>query len=235
MHRPEKVLFIWDELGRVGGVEVFLYQCLKWLPEHGLIRYVLEVGQAGGSQSNQLDPFNDRLIRAPQLSNSSSNIKSSGVLNEMVKLGVRVIILNSWEYSQILDLPTQDLTFPVIAIVHNDRDVFYENARVLHDRVGTIVGVSERICRNLKAVVPFSRRSMVRRIPYGVEAAPPRRPSMRDRPLQLVYLGRIQQEQKRILDLVPFVEALNLLGVDCMLNLIGDGGSSRELLNKLSG
>jgi len=95
-HRPEKVLFIWDELGRVGGVEVFLYQCLKWLPEHGLIPYVLEVGQGGGSQSNQFDPFNNRIIRAPQLSNSSLKISSSGVLNEMVKLGVRVIILNSW-------------------------------------------------------------------------------------------------------------------------------------------
>ena len=233
-HRPEKVLFIWDELGRVGGVEVFLYQCLKWLPEHGLIPYVLEVGQGGGSQSNQFHLFNDRIIRAPQLSNSSSNIKTSGVLNEIVKLGVRVIVLNSWEYCQILDLPSQELKIPVIAIVHNDRDVFYENARVLHDRVGSIVGVSERICNKLKAMVPFSRRSMVRCIPYGVEAAPPRRSWTRDRPLQLVYLGRIQQEQKRILDLVPFVEALNSLGVDCMLNLIGDGGSSRELLNKLS-
>ena len=231
---PEKILFIWDQLGRVGGVEVFLYQCLKCLPNHGLEPYVLEVGQGGGSLGNQFRPFNDRIIRAPHLSDSSSNTKTSGILTEMVKLGVRVIVLNSWEYSQILDLPSHVLTIPVIAIVHNDRDIFYDNARLLHDRVSTIVAVSETIGSKLKAVVPHSRRSIVRYIPYGVEPAPPRQSWTRDRPLQLVYLGRIQQEQKRIFDLVPFVEALNSLGVDCVLNLVGEGGSSGELRDQLS-
>jgi glycosyltransferase involved in cell wall biosynthesis len=232
--RPENILFIWDQLGRVGGVEVFLYQSLKWLPDHGLIPYVLEVGQGGGSQSEQFRPFDDRIIRAPDLGTLSSNIKPSEVLAKIAKLGIRVIILNSWEYNEILDLPRKDLTIPVISIVHNDRDVFYEMARLLQDRVSTIVGVSERIRTKLKAVVPLSRRSIVRYIPYGVESVALREPKTFDRPLQLVYLGRIQQEQKRIFDLVPFVTALNALGVNCVLNVIGDGGDVRELFDKLS-
>jgi glycosyltransferase involved in cell wall biosynthesis len=232
--KPERVLFIWDELGRVGGVENFLYQCLKWLPHFGLIPYVLEVGQGRGSQRIQFDQFEDRIIRAPHLSDYSLNIKDSGVLTEIVNLGIQIIILNSWEYSQILNLPKQDLTIPVIAIIHNDRDVFYENALLLHDRVSTIVAVSSTICRKLKAVLPLSRRSIVRWIPYGVDPAPARQQWSENRPLQLVYLGRIQQEQKRILDLLPFVEALNSLRVDSVLSLIGEGESSRGLLDKLS-
>jgi glycosyltransferase involved in cell wall biosynthesis len=232
--RPENILFIWDQLGRVGGVEVFLYQSLKWLPDHGLIPYVLEVGQGGGSQSEQFRPFDDRIIRAPDLGTLSSNIKPSEVLAKIAKLGIRVIILNSWEYNEILDLPRKDLTIPVISIVHNDRDVFYEMARLLQDRVSTIVAVSDRIRTKLKAVVPLSRRSIVRYIPYGVEPVALREPKTSDRPLQLVYLGRIQQEQKRIFDLVPFVTALNALGVNCVLNVIGDGGDVRELFDKLS-
>jgi glycosyltransferase involved in cell wall biosynthesis len=232
--RPENILFIWDQLERVGGVEVFLYQSLKWLPDHGLIPYVLEVGQGGGSQSEQFRPFDDRIIRAPNLATLSSNIKPSEVLAKIAKLRIRVIILNSWEYNEILDLPRKDLTIPVISIVHNDRDVFYEMARLLQDRVSTIVAVSDRIRTKLKAVVPLSRRSIVRYIPYGVEPVALREPKTSDRPLQLVYLGRIQQEQKRIFDLVPFVTTLNSLGVNCVLNVIGDGGDVRELFDKLS-
>jgi glycosyltransferase involved in cell wall biosynthesis len=233
--RSEKVLLIWDELGRVGGVENFLYQCLKWLPNHGLVPYVLEVGRGGGSQSPQFLPFNDRIIRAPQLCNPLSNVKNSGILGDIVNLGIKVIVLNSWEYSQILDLPKEDLAIPVIAIIHNDRDVFYDSAKLLYGRVTTIVAVSETICRKLKAVLPISHRSIVQCIPYGVEPASLRRPRDGDRPLQIVYLGRIQQEQKRILDLVTFVEELDALGTECVLNLIGEGENCSELLDKLSG
>jgi glycosyltransferase involved in cell wall biosynthesis len=226
----EKVLFIWDQIGRVGGVENFLYQCLNHLPRFGLVPYVLEVGRACGSLSTQFNPFNNRILKPPHQRNALTYGPS--ILTELMGLGIRAIVLNSWEYSEILDLP--DLRIPAISIVHNDREVFYQNSYLLNDRIGTIVGVSETICRKLRAALPDSRKSIVRCIPYGVDPASLRPAWEGDRPLQLGYIGRIQQEQKRIFDLVPFVEALNSLRVNCALNIIGEGGSSSELFEKLN-
>src|SRR4051794_29188893 len=126
MNQAAKVLFIWDQLGRVGGVETFLYQCLKWLPNYGLAPHVLELRHLQGSQSLQYAAFKDRIIEPRQR-------EPSAVLAEIVRLGVKLIVLNSWEYSHILTAPLHDAKIPVIVIVHNDRDVFYENARLLYD------------------------------------------------------------------------------------------------------
>src|SRR6266498_2270035 len=70
MKQPAKVLFIWDQLGRVGGVETFLYQCLKWLPNYGLAPYVLELRHRKGSQSLQYRTFKDRVIEPPHSKHS---------------------------------------------------------------------------------------------------------------------------------------------------------------------
>jgi glycosyltransferase involved in cell wall biosynthesis len=234
---PEKVLFVWDELEKLGGVEHFLYQCLKWFPQYGLTSYVLEVGQSRGSYSGQFAqfaPFKDRIIRAPLGHSAPLDIKKSGLLADILRLGIRVIVLNSWEFCQILELPREDLTIPVVSIVHNDRKILYDTARLFQDRVSSIVAVSETISRKLKAELSPARSSIVRWIPHGVEPVTAWKQREGNRPLQLVYLGRILQYQKRIFDLVPFVDELNSLGVDCMLNLIGEGESSNELLAKLS-
>jgi glycosyltransferase involved in cell wall biosynthesis len=65
-------------------------------------------------------------------------------------------------------------------------------------------------------------------IPGGV--APPRhlrRPH--EGPLRIGYVGRIEQMQKRVLDLLPFVEALDRRGIPFTLDVAGDGTVIDEL------
>jgi glycosyltransferase involved in cell wall biosynthesis len=50
-------------------------------------------------------------------------------------------------------------------------------------------------------------------------------------PLRIAYLGRLVQEQKRVFDLPPLLDALGSRGVDFTLALIGDG-SDREALER---
>lgn len=60
-------------------------------------------------------------------------------------------------------------------------------------------------------------------IPGGV--APPRQPPRQahEGPLRIGYVGRIEQLQKRVFDLVPFVEALERRGIPFTLDVAGDG------------
>ncbi len=48
-------------------------------------------------------------------------------------------------------------------------------------------------------------------------------------PLRIIYTGRIVQEQKRILDLIGVVNALNRIGVDFRLTVVGDGPERQTL------
>jgi glycosyltransferase involved in cell wall biosynthesis len=72
----------------------------------------------------------------------------------------------------------------------------------------------------------------VRSIPGGV--APPRRTrDARSGPLRIGYVGRIEQLQKRALDLVPFVEELERRGLAFTVDVAGAGGALDELRARL--
>jgi len=53
-------------------------------------------------------------------------------------------------------------------------------------------------------------------------------------PLRIAYLGRLVQEQKRIFDLPPLLDALGSKGVDFTLTLIGDGADRAVLERRLA-
>jgi glycosyltransferase involved in cell wall biosynthesis len=69
-------------------------------------------------------------------------------------------------------------------------------------------------------------------IPGGV--APPRHlRRSHEGPLRIGYVGRIEQLQKRALDLLPFVEALDRRGIPFTLDVAGDGTVIDELRAQL--
>jgi glycosyltransferase involved in cell wall biosynthesis len=69
-------------------------------------------------------------------------------------------------------------------------------------------------------------------IPGGV-AAPHRLRVAHDGPLRLGYVGRVEQQQKRVLDLPPLVEELERRGIPFTLDVAGDGTAMEELRARL--
>jgi glycosyltransferase involved in cell wall biosynthesis len=68
----------------------------------------------------------------------------------------------------------------------------------------------------------------IKSIPGGV--APPRRMTLRqDGALRIGYVGRLEQVQKRILDMPRLVDALERRGVRFELEIVGDGSMIAEL------
>jgi glycosyltransferase involved in cell wall biosynthesis len=99
-----------------------------------------------------------------------------------------------------------------------------------------LVGVSGVLSGILAEAIP-TRSVDIHRIPYGVRVDDrvPRDPLGADRPLRLVYTGRVEEEQKRASALLWMSRSLAARGVAHELRIVGDGVSRAGLENESAG
>ena len=96
------------------------------------------------------------------------------------------------------------------------------------DFVDVCIASGERILGEVR------RRTTVPSVSIPGGVAPPRRVrAAHEGPLRIGYVGRIEQVQKRVLDLPPFVEELERRGVPFTLDIAGDGTVIDELRARL--
>lgn len=121
-----------------------------------------------------------------------------------------------------------------LAVHHSD--IAYNDLLCTHYAQGidAFVGVSTRIAGRLGGLLP-GRGEDIAEIPYGVEVPDRliRRDSLAHRAIRLVYVGRLEHEQKRIGSMVTLHDALVNAGVDVELALVGDG-PAREAMEQAS-
>lgn len=115
---------------------------------------------------------------------------------------------------------------------HND--IEYDRRVLAHyePALAEIVGVSDHTTSLLRTLLPG--RS-VTPIAYGVEVprSPARRSPLataaRSRPVRLLYTGRLDHHQKRILALPHMSRSLHDMGIDHELTILGDGPAAADL------
>jgi len=137
-----------------------------------------------------------------------------------------------------LALPYLHPSIATFSIAHNDVGAFYEPLKHYQSFIDVAIGVSEAIHRKLieECGVPPER---ARQIPYGVSTVPAEEISgLRNfegsGPLKIGYVGRLVQEQKRVMDFVPLVRELGREKVPFELHLIGAGPDRAALENALA-
>ncbi len=108
---------------------------------------------------------------------------------------------------------------PVIAIAHTDHAVC-RDVMEFYDRWDGAVGVSAA-CMQWLAPLAGDRPSA--KIVYGVPVAAAPRTVRAGGPLQLAYIGRMVEPQKRITDLLAVIDGLESRTVDYVLHMVGDG------------
>jgi glycosyltransferase involved in cell wall biosynthesis len=122
---------------------------------------------------------------------------------------------------------TEPSALRVIGWQHSDID--YDRRVLTHYApiLSAAVAVSRTIESRLLAVSPPAPYP-IHRIPYGVEIGPlaARRASGA---LRILYTGRIEHRQKRILALPHFSRALESRGIDHVLTVAGDGPAAGDL------
>jgi glycosyltransferase involved in cell wall biosynthesis len=118
----------------------------------------------------------------------------------------------------------------IVGIVHSDDPQHYEHVLRLGQYWNAIVAVSATIAHEVSKRAPnLSKRLSV--IPYGIAAAEVltdrRRPAAA--PLRVVYAGRIDQPQKRVLDIPGILQAAAALGTPTHLTVAGSGPAEAQL------
>lgn len=138
-----------------------------------------------------------------------------------------------------LALPLLDPGIPTLSVAHNDVGAYYEPLKHYGEFIDCAVGVSREIHRRIveECGIPPER---ARRIPYGVEplseeeARARADSSLEGGPLRVGYVGRLVQEQKRVLEMAPLAAELVRRGVEFELHVVGEGPARAALEAELA-
>lgn len=110
-----------------------------------------------------------------------------------------------------------------IGMCHADDDEQYYRPLSWYEPLVTkFIAVSPECGVRLADRIPC-RGQDIAVLPYGVEVPGSLERDYRTAPLRLVYAGRVTQLQKRVRDLVPFVEALRQARVPFEFDIVGEG------------
>ena len=120
-------------------------------------------------------------------------------------------------------------SYPIIGVLHADELHYYDLAKRYSDKVAVFTCVSERVHRVLLERVPQIPAASVHTIPCGINLPSETKPRNLPHILQLAYVGRITQYQKRTGDLAAIAVALREQHVPFHLHIIGDGTDKNAL------
>lgn len=118
----------------------------------------------------------------------------------------------------------------VIAFAHADEDHYYELLTYYEPIISKFVAVSDTVYENLRRLLP-SRLVDISKLIYPVPVIDGRKIYDHSRPLVITYAGRIQQGQKRILDLIALAELLALKKGAYHFKIAGDGPDLTQLVD----
>jgi len=130
-------------------------------------------------------------------------------------------------------LPLLDPRIATLTIGHNDQETFYSPVRHYKEFLTRAIGVSDEICRKYvdECGMPAER---VEWIPYGVATSDDEPVTAAGGPLKLVYVGRFENTQKRISDVIKIAQKLDESGIDFTFDLVGDGEEMPAVRSELS-
>ena len=116
----------------------------------------------------------------------------------------------------------------VVQILHGDHEYYYDLAARHEDVVDAFVVLGRAMERTLKARLPH-RADDVYCLPFGIPEPPRRRAPSASGPLRLLYAGRLEDDQKGVLDLPLIDRHLADGGIDVRWTIVGSGPDERRL------
>ena len=152
----------------------------------------------------------------------------AAALQSGVPAGVPVIVSNdpdTWAAAAYLS-PRN----PMIAVLHGNHVINDQLALRYGRAAAAITCVSTRVNRRTSALDRPGRAPLVT-IPCGIPMRPQNRPAHSSEPLRLVWVGRMDEGEKRVSDLPKIAAQLRDSGASFTFDLMGDG-PARESLSR---
>jgi glycosyltransferase involved in cell wall biosynthesis len=118
--------------------------------------------------------------------------------------------------------------YPVVGVLHADDEHYYGLAEAYGSRLSALVGVSARIVAQARRRLRLEP-ARVHRIPCGIRLPEPAVRSTNGDAARLIWVGRIEERQKRVSDLPAILRAICQLQTEATLDIVGDGPDIRRL------
>jgi glycosyltransferase involved in cell wall biosynthesis len=116
-----------------------------------------------------------------------------------------------------------------VGVLHADEDHYYDLALKYKNVIAQFVCVSKRIRQNLLMRCADISDEKIFVIPCGIPLPEVVVKTEYKDFLEIIYVGRVTQYQKRVFDIPPICAALKRMGVAYKLTVIGSGGDMHEL------
>jgi glycosyltransferase involved in cell wall biosynthesis len=218
-----------------GGMESFLLRLAAYFHEQGCSVELITTVERG--------EWFGRLAELGIPAHHVPGYRSSGLLNplqhtlrvsaQLRRGNYEAVLLNHSRHAQagLARLPEPVVAIPIL---HNDSEPIYQVGCGNADAWNVAVAVSRKVADTAQQRVP---RRPVLEITSGVELPTASQWQSRrgwSRPLQLIYIGRLDHAQKGVLWLPPIYRACLNRGVECLLTVVGDGPDAAALRQLLS-
>ncbi|OQC38810.1 MAG: UDP-D-galactose:(glucosyl)lipopolysaccharide-1,6-D-galactosyltransferase [Acidobacteria bacterium ADurb.Bin051] len=229
-----RVLFLTRGWPSRGGTEVWLDTLVGQLRAHGV---EVEVGVAEGARFN--DP--DELFAASRFVRSGHVLDGCSGWREGRRYRVRRL-LERLRPAVVAPLRLQDGLhvasrekarhgFRIVYPLHEYRAGYFQDLVDYGSWIDRVV-VCDELSRRAVIEVAGLEESQVTLITQGVAPGSGRR-TAEPGPLRLGYVGRLEESQKRVSDLVAVCRALDRRGVKFLLRIVGAGPEERTLKENL--
>lgn len=219
-----------------GGVETIVNDISRELPKRG---WRVLLGLAKGSRFNNVETYRHQYSDLPIVEIDGTKGTRQGRLEGLDKviqntqpdvvLSARIIDA----YEVVTNLKRRN-GLPRLAVTIQAYESQYLYDAWLYRHCIDLCVTSGQMIR--EALIHWSKlpKERVQSIPGGVRLPdPPVAPRERRLPIRLGYVGRLEQGQKRVFDLIPFLEALDSRDIPYELSVVGTGPASTELTRRL--
>jgi glycosyltransferase involved in cell wall biosynthesis len=215
-----------------GGVENIIADLCKNLPNYHIEPIV---GLAKGERFNDPDRYRKAFPDLPIVDIDGTKGTRQARVEALVDTfkAIRpdiVLIARVFDVYEALSRLKKNKSCPRLAVTIQAYEPHYLFDAFLYREVIDLIVTSGELIR--KALIQWGGLpgDRVINIPGGVkqpfQAVPPRTPRT---PVRLGYVGRLDSGQKRILDIVPFLNKLREIGIDFHLDLVGTGPAESEV------
>jgi glycosyltransferase involved in cell wall biosynthesis len=225
-------LWVWYAPFQLGGVESYLLNMARETIAAGGKISIAAISNADGPLRAEFLATGARLLDWTAFSRAFSAQEPSTAIRSQIAMDLGeaqpdVIALNDCNDFSIGAAPLLRRVRPFCTIVdtfHIDSPAaeYLEFRQIFLDVLDGIATTNESVASRFRDRYPSSAPLSVRYIPNGATAAVGERRSA-DETLQLLYVGRLAQDQKRVLELPWLFDRLRASGKKFAATIVGDG------------
>lgn len=219
-----KILVVDTEISGelIGGTQLFLPGLLTGLVNRGHEVHLVAKGTPNPKVRRRIEATGAKLH--PKLWDPMSLVvdASPGFAKWLNDLRPEVFLISTSADLGWVVLPLINSSTATLTIGHNDENTYYTPVKHYSKFLTRAIGVSDEICRKYvnECGLPTER---VEWIPYGVETSDDQPVTPEAGPVRLIYVGRFENTQKRISDVVKIIQKLDEAGIDFTFDMVGDG------------